>query len=40
MKTDIVRRIAAATKLVEIEPTHALQVRNVEAFKVKLQKNL
>ena len=24
----------------EIEPTHALQVRNLEAFKAKLQKNL
>ena len=34
------RRIAASTKLLEIEPTHALQVRNLEAFKAKLQKNL
>ena len=37
---DIAHRIAASTKLLEIVPTHELQVRNLKAFKSKLQKNL
>lgn len=39
-KADKARWISASNQLLEIEPTHALQVRHLEAFKAKLQKNL
>ena len=39
-KADVARRIAASTKLLEIEPTHPLPLRNLTAFKEKLQKSL
>ena len=39
-KAVIARRIAATTKLTEIEPTNALPVKNLEGFKAKLQKSL
>ena len=38
--SDIAHRIAASTKLLEIEPTNALQVRTLQAFKAKWQRNL
>ena len=39
-KADIACRIAACTKLLEIEATNVLQVRNLQAFNTKLQKHL
>lgn len=40
IKADIARQIPASTKLLEIELTHAFQVRKKKAFKTKLQQNL
>ena len=40
MKADVARQIADSIKLLEIEPTHPLPLRNLTAFKEKLQKSL